>query len=214
MKQVSSKNRQAVKLIAVFILLTIVFATAGYLLFSYQKKSITRDKHNELAAISQLKVDQIVNWRNERLGDANTIFYNKSFTNHIKQYLGGINRDQSYREVFNWLTVIQKNYGYLSFLIEDTNLNPVIKSLSADHLYEFGNKIAREAIKKKTVIFSDIHSNSILGQHLDLVIPLYSSPENQKGLTALLFFRIAPSKFLFPLIQTWPTPSRSSETMG
>jgi len=213
MKQVSSKNRQAVKLIAVFILLTIVFATAGYLLFSYQKKSITRDKHNELAAISQLKVDQIVNWRNERLGDANTIFYNKSFTNHIKQYLGGINRDQSYREVFNWLTVIQKNYGYLSFLIEDTNLNPVIKSLSADHLYEFGNKIAREAIKKKTVIFSDIHSNSILGQHLDLVIPLYSSPENQKGLTALLFFRIAPSKFLFPLIQTWPTPSRSSETM-
>ncbi len=213
MKQVSSKKWQAVKLIAVFILLTIVFATAGYLLFSYQKKNITRDKHDELAAISQLKVDQIVNWRKERLGDANSIFYNKSFTNYIKQYLGGINRNQNYREAFNWLTVIQKNYGYSSFLIEDTNLNPVIKSLSADHLYEFGNKIAREAIKKKTVIFSDIHTNSILGRHLDLVIPLYSSPENRKGLTALLFFRIDPSKFLFPLIQTWPTPSKSSETL-
>jgi len=213
MKQVSSKKRQAVKLIFVFILLTIVFATAGYLLFSYQKKNITRDKHDELAAISQLKVDQIVNWRNERIGDANAIFYNKSFTNYIKQYLGGINRNQNYREVFNWLTVIQKNYGYSSFLIEDTNLKPVIKSLSTDHLYEFGNKIARDAIKKKTVMFSDIHSNSILGRHLDLVIPLYSSPENRKGLTALLFFRIDPSKFLFPLIQTWPTPSKSSETM-
>jgi PAS domain S-box-containing protein len=213
MKQVSSKKWQAVKLIAVFILLTIVFATAGYLLFSYQKKSITRDKHDELAAISQLKVDQIVNWRNERLGDANSIFYSNSLTNHIKQYLGGINRNQNYREAFNWLTVIQKNYDYSSFLIEDTNLNPVIKSLSADHLYEFGNKIAREAIKKKTIIFSDIHTNSILGRHLDLVIPLYSSPENRKGLTALLFFRIDPSKFLFPLIQTWPTPSKSSETL-
>lgn len=213
MKPISTHKRQAVIFIIVFLLLTVALCTAGYLLFRYEKKNITSDKHNELAAISQLKVDQIVNWRKERLGDANAIFYNKSFTNNIKQYLGGINRNQNYREAFNWLTVIQKNYGYSSFLIEDTNLNPVIKSLPTDQLYEFGNKIAREAIKKKTIIFSDIHSNSILGRHLDLVIPLYSSPENRKGLTALLFFRIDPTKFLFSLIQTWPTPSRSSETM-
>jgi len=213
MKQVSSKNRQAVKLFAVFILLTIVFATAGYLLFNYQKKSITNEKYDELAAISQLKVNQIINWRNERLGDGNAIFYNKSFAHYIKQYLSGVNRNQNYKEAFNWLTIIRKNYGYALFMVTDTNLKPAISLIPTDHLQINGIQTAKEAIKKKIPILSDLHFTSEMGAHLDMAIPLYSSPETAEDLVGLLFLRINASQFLFPLIQTWPTPSKSSETM-
>jgi signal transduction histidine kinase len=50
---------------------------------------------------------------------------------------------------------------------------------------------------------------------MDLVIPLYhdSSGNNTNETIGAIIFRINPEIKLFPLIQAWPTPSKSSETL-
>ena len=69
------KNNSARKLVFVFVLLAILMAMGSYILFSIQKGRITTERQDELASICQLKVQQIVNWRSERLGNANSVLY-------------------------------------------------------------------------------------------------------------------------------------------
>ncbi len=45
--------------------------------------------------------------------------------------------------------------------------------------------------------------------HLDIAAPVQIDNSNK----AVLIFTIDPSTFLYPLIQSWPTPSKTSETL-
>ncbi|RPH36166.1 hypothetical protein EHM92_04965, partial [bacterium] len=56
-------------LVLVFFLLTLGIMAAGYLYFQKQRDHITGDKKNDLAAIADLKMNQIDAWRKERLAD-------------------------------------------------------------------------------------------------------------------------------------------------
>ncbi|MFH1026248.1 MAG: hypothetical protein V1764_06180, partial [Nitrospirota bacterium] len=54
-------------LIFIFLFLSICIWIAGYLYYQYQKEYIKKEKQEDLAAIADLKVNQIVNWRKERI---------------------------------------------------------------------------------------------------------------------------------------------------
>jgi PAS domain S-box-containing protein len=49
--------------------------------------------------------------------------------------------------------------------------------------------------------------------HLDLVIPLIDLSRNDTTVLGLLALRIDPREILYPLLQTWPAPSKSAETL-
>ncbi|NVN92314.1 MAG: sensor histidine kinase [Desulfuromonadales bacterium] len=70
------------------------------------------------------------------------------------------------------------------------------------------------ASAQKKVFLSDFHfdtsSNSI---DINLVIPILSSTGNHSTCVAVLLLAIDPHTFLYPLIQSWPTPSTSGETL-
>ncbi|MDZ7743361.1 MAG: response regulator [Bacteroidota bacterium] len=46
--------------------------------------------------------------------------------------------------------------------------------------------------------------------HFDIIAPLF---DDNKRIRGAIVFRTDPSIYLFPLIQSWPTPSKSSETL-
>jgi hypothetical protein len=48
----------------------VVFITTGYFYYKYQVAYLTKENQGELAAIVDLKVNQIVAWRQERTADA------------------------------------------------------------------------------------------------------------------------------------------------
>jgi hypothetical protein len=48
---------------------------------------------------------------------------------------------------------------------------------------------------------------------MDILVPLYDSLQKKRISVGILILRIDPEKTLFPLIQSWPTPSKSSETL-
>ena len=56
-------------LVVVFFLFSMAITMAGYLFYENQKKNLRQEKWDELGAISDLKVRQIVNWRKERIED-------------------------------------------------------------------------------------------------------------------------------------------------
>jgi hypothetical protein len=57
-------------LIVFFCVMSISLAGGGYWYYRHETNAIRSGKYNELKAIAGLKVEQIVAWRNERMGDA------------------------------------------------------------------------------------------------------------------------------------------------
>src|SRR3989304_5066455 len=60
--------------LVIFLALTLTVAASGYLSYHVQKKNITRSAYDQLSAIADLKVSQIVIWRRERMADAEFIY--------------------------------------------------------------------------------------------------------------------------------------------
>src|ERR1017187_2745229 len=60
-------------LLGAFLMGALGVVAVGYLHYRNQRSAIEVDARNQLAAIGQLKVDQVVAWRKERLGDGQVL---------------------------------------------------------------------------------------------------------------------------------------------
>jgi PAS domain S-box-containing protein len=71
-----------------------------------------------------------------------------------------------------------------------------------------------DIIRNRNIILTDLHvANLVSFVHLDLVIPLIDRSRNDTTVLGLLALRVDPREILYPLLQSWPTPSKSAETL-
>lgn len=212
MNSVLFKHNSARKLFLVFVALSILMAIGSYVIFFTQKNRITIEKQNELATISHFKVQQIVSWRSERLGNAESVFHNQSFINDVKDFSFGIDKNENLDKISSWIRAIKRIYHYSSILLLDKNEKVIFKTENAELIGPTGQGMIKKVLELKKPLLSDLHKTKSGGIHIDLIIPLYTNCEKKIGLCGILFYRIDPNQFLFPLIQTWPTLSKSGET--
>jgi len=209
----SNSKKSTNLLLAIFICLTLLLCLGGYVLYCYQKKDITIEKHDELAAISKLKIDQIVNWRNERLEDARNISNNQTVIIHINEYIHGVDRYANYLIINKWLKTVLAEPDYSMALILDPWGKVIINTNPSKPITETGKHIIEQAKQHQEIIFSDLFRYDDKNICMDMAIPLYLNPEKCEGFSGVILLRIDPDKFLYPLIRSWPTPSLSSESM-
>ena len=63
-------------------------------------------------------------------------------------------------------------------------------------------------------MITDLHVGPAdLPPHIDVVAPLFSETDKTKNPNGAVILQIDARQFLYPLIQFWPTPSRSAETL-
>ena len=206
-------QKSANLLLSIFLILILLLSLGGYELYNYQKGNITIEKHNELAAIGKLKVDQIINWRNERLENARNIFYNQAIIIHINEYIHGVNRDDNHLTITRFFNSILHEPDYSTVFLLDPIGKIVINTNPAEPLSETGKQIIEKAKKSKEIVFSDLLKYNDQNICIDVAIPLYLNPEQHEGFSGVVLVRIDPDKFFYPLILKWPLPSRTSEIM-
>jgi PAS domain S-box-containing protein len=201
-------------LIIIFFLLSICIWIAGYLYYEHQREYIKKEKQDELSAIADLKIRQILNWRKERMADAEIIFNNPLIVPHIKQGLesGASGLKQ---EILTYVKSLQEHYQYKSVILLDTKGDIRLavpggkESLGPD-----AKRFTMEAIRTKKVFFSDLYKSKITNViRLSLVIPLLISQGHDTIPVGVLLLRSDPYEFLYSLIQSWPTPSNTAETV-
>jgi signal transduction histidine kinase len=201
-------------LIIIFFLLSICIWIAGYLYYEHQRECIKKEKQNELSAIADMKVRQIVDWRKERITDAEVILNNPLIIPYIKQ---GLESGASglKEEILTYMKSLQEHYQYKGVILLDTKGD--IRLAVPDGKESLGpdaKRFAAEAMHAKKVIFSDLYRSKITNViRLTLVIPLLISQGHDTIPVGVLLLRIDPHEFLYPLIQSWPTPSHTSETI-
>ncbi len=210
-----SRKKEPLYLIIVFLILTLGIGLAGYLYSSRQKNSLTEKVKNELSAVGVLKIDQINAWRKERISDGETIAGNQFMINVIKKYF--YDKDNETKtSLLNWFNVLSEKYGYKEISLLDKNSNLSIStSKNIEPVFYADSKDIEKAWSEKKVILSDFHVSDSLSSdiHLDVIVPLIDSKENDSSNIGYLILEIDPSAFLFPLIQTWPVRSTTAESM-
>jgi len=202
-------------LILIFALLSIGIWISGYLYYKYQREDIKKEKQEDLAAVADLKVSQIVNWRRERLADAQNIFENKLIIPHVQQFLERPMSSAYKQEILHWLKSKQKYYLYKNVILVDTNAE--IRLAVTDGKEVLGpdaKKLAMEAMEKKQVVFSDLYRGKIANViRITLVVPMLVTRDSETIPIGAILLRVDPYQFLYPLIQMWPTPSETAETV-
>ena len=200
--------------IGIFFIIILIVLVLGYAYYKYQKDRTITEKENELSAIADLKVSQIEIWRKERLGDGNTIRDNAPFESQLTDYIKS-GTSENREELLKWMTSLTVNFDYRSVLLLDKNLKvklsvPAGDSITGANMRSF----VPDLLKNHNVILSDLHTAAVVDFiHLDLLIPLFSINNIDTITDGILLIRIDPERILYPIVTSWPTPGRTSESL-
>ena len=203
-------------LILIFLLLSLCTTGASYLYYLNQKQLIKKNIQQELSAIAELKVNQISQWRKERIGDAEVIHNNPLITPDIQEFIRDPSSTRLRAEIHTWLSSLLRYYDYGNILLLDAKGNVLLSEPEgiASTIESPVRKDYEKALHTRNIVLTDLHREEHSPEiHIGLFIPLCSPFEHASAHIGVLFFKINPYKFLYPLIQRWPTLSPSAETL-
>jgi PAS domain S-box-containing protein len=201
-------------LVLIFLILSIGIWIAGYSYYRHTSEQIKKDKEEDLSSIADSKVTQIVNWRKERLGDAGNIFNNPLIIPKIQQLLENESPELK-RVIISVMESLREQYQYKNIILLDARgyIRLAVPN-GQEILGPDAKSLCRQAIRTGKVIFSDLYRGKFSDTiRLTLVVPLLAPKGRDTVPVGVLMLRIDPYQFLYPLIQAWPIPGDTSETI-
>jgi PAS domain S-box-containing protein len=199
-------------IIALITLLSFLIATGSYLFYKQQESSIRQEKYNELKAIADLKVSQIENWIHERSADAKNVVLSEFLTAAVQNWLKDRSNVKLKSAIIKRLSIVQSEKGYENIFLCTPDASVQLSAVDSKltRLDPFIESKLTEAVEKRDIVFTDFYFSQLENKILyDVIAPVVT---NENKVIAVVVFRIDPNLFLYPLIQTWPTPSKTAET--
>ena len=199
-------------ILAFFVVMLLILLTGGIWFFCAQEQQLRHKVEAELQSIAQLKVNQIVQWREERLADGQVLTENPFASQIIAQWLASPNQANS-EQILVWFRARQKNYHYADIMLVDTS-GTILLSLSGQTgKIEAGTlPVLDEALREGRSTLSDLHRAEKDGTpYQDTVAPILADG-GKRGL-GVIVLRSDTHRFLYPMIQSWPGESNSGETL-
>lgn len=203
--------------ILIFVLLASAIVGAGYLGYLHQKSALQQEQRNELSTIADTKTQQIAHWLLERQHDARAFASDPFFAREAGRWLtAGAPGDSRAEELLHYrLSALKKAYDYAVVALLDKQ-GQVRLSTDENALDNDVQTLARRAFNTNQIEISDLHQHGDATPAkpvIDVVAPLNSvNSPNQQPIGAI-YFQIDPQQYLFPLMQSWPTPSDSAEIL-
>ena len=190
----------------------IVFSAIGYYLYKTESIEIRKEKYAYLDAIANLKVDQLTKWKTERLSEAKFFPTMGKFIKSTITLSSDINNKESKDFLTQTLLPIKERHSYQNLFVTDLNgkvlftLDPDVDKIDSITFINL-----KQAVTKDSIIFMDFYQcNTHHAIHLDILSPIKDNNNNAIGVFIL---RFDPNVYLYPLIQKWPTPSKTAESL-
>ncbi|MFO7977771.1 MAG: PAS domain S-box protein [Bacteroidales bacterium] len=201
------------KLIALAIAISIIILAGAWLIYRYDSNNVRQQKQDVLATITRLKATQINQWHKERLSEASYFSKSPFLLNHTEAFVQGVMPDIPEDIFRSQLSHIVDYHSYFDILITTPkgeilfNYREGTSSVCYSILSDFFQQaVIQQSTKLSGIYYCPFHKDMLY----DFIAPMISL---QGEVFALLILRIRPSDYLFPMIQTWPVPSHTAETM-
>ncbi|MCE5279105.1 MAG: PAS domain S-box protein [Planctomycetaceae bacterium] len=195
-------------LVSLALVAAVAFSSVFYA--RHEISQVRQAAYTQLSAIAKLKVDQIVAWQNERLADAQLAAMH-ILQSDVARWSGGAD-EASKAAIVEHLRMLQRIKGYENAILADANGRRLL-SLDA-HLESLDDSaallVARIVASRAAMAGDLLHCPSCRRIHHDVGAPVLGGDGQP---IAVILLRSDPEHSLYPLLQMWPTPSRTSETL-
>lgn len=191
----------------VFFFLTVMIIAFGKKYYDHTIRNSKARAYDSISSLAEIKLKEIIKWKDEKLSEAEFYFRNKHFKELINSIYKNPNQ-QSYRqELTEWLSGLINSSDY-------TNAILILKPRK--YIYFFGKdslngkdlEFYRKSMEQREIILTNFRKSISRRITMDFFIPIILSGEP----FAVLMLRIDPHKSLFPAIRTRHLPSNSAES--
>ena len=204
------------RLFWVFICLALgVVLIGGPIFFASQAQLARRSVEANLETITQLKADQVIRWRKEKLADANMLLGNQSLNDNVKYWLA--NSDPALGERLRaWFRFWQQSNNYHDVLLVDAEGKMRLGLLpQPSPLPPEIRTYLVEAFQSRRPLLTDLYVPGAADPtvSVDVIIPLLIGSGSTSTPVGALILRHEAAEELFPLLKYWPAISASAETV-
>ncbi|MCJ7448562.1 MAG: PAS domain S-box protein [Bacteroidales bacterium] len=215
MNSKSQKPAAPWSLIVLFFVISVSTLLIGSFYYNSQKRNSLKNSQLELSAIADLKVRQISQWRRERIADGTFLGNNAPLIRQFSEFIENDSRKSLRTDLRRSLESLVNNYDYKNVLLLDSKSKVRLSSNDSDTIIgEYLKPLLPGIINDGKVVLTDLHkTGKVSFVHLDLLVPLRSYEPNDTAVFGLLLLRIDPKEVLYPLIQSWPVPSKTAESL-
>lgn len=199
----------AASVTAMFALLIAV----GVIYLRRQVAEARQAAEQELSTMADLKVNQLVRWREERKGDAR-FFFHAPFTGvDVQAFLSRPNSVQARTNLAYWLNLLKAGDRYRSVALFDTEGQ---LRLSLPETREAPGPATRQfvagVLRGRDVVMGNLQRDDAQEHHLDLGFPVFA-PGTARQVVGMILLRLDSRQFLYPLLRSWPKPSDTADTL-
>ena len=197
-------------LIATFLLLSIAVGMGGYVYYLGQERRLLAEREEDLLAVADLKVSQLIRWRRERVGDAGVLSEDRDLGRQLEQALSRPSDQTVTAPIQRRLELLRKQDDYSGAILCDAqgSVRMAASELPANAMDCV--ELASQAVRRQSPFLSDFTSGAAGGVHLFSVAPIFGSPGKVVGVIVLV---ADPERDLYSLVQSWPTSSPTAETL-
>lgn len=188
----------------------------GLIIFQYQKNIILERSEDNLASIANLKVERIEYWLDGLERDADIISKDYYFTTLLEQWvragaLDNANRDNILKRLKN----IEDSNKYAALSLLDLAGQAILStnSITIDQPDESITDQAMDVIRTQEMILGEINLGQKEKLKMAMLVPLFVESRGARQIIGVLYFRIHPEQFLFPMLDAWPVSRLSAETL-
>ncbi len=195
-----------------FLAIAVAFAALAFLYYRVEARALWKQAHDQLHAVAHLKADQIQNWRRERIAGLRMLANSPFFSRAVRELLRNPDDTALRSAVRQQLEQIRYAYGYHDALLLNDDMRIMVSLTQDPHLLApEAQGTIEDALKNNRIAFGDFYRCSLCGGvHIDVAAPL---TDDQGRPLAVVLFRIDPDAELYPVIQSWPVPSKTAETL-
>ena len=191
----------------------LIFLAGGLWFLVNEQTDQRRLVEETLWSIAELKANQIADWRGERYADAAILMGRRFLVESIRMFLADPSGPEK-AEIIRRFKPIQERYDYADIAVVDPAKRVRLSLVDDSMGHGKGWLSAFEtAVQTRQPAWTPFHIDPRSKiPHISLIVPLFSDNE-KNALVGALVMICDPVQFLYPLIQSWPTPSKTAETL-
>jgi hypothetical protein len=211
-----AEKRSLALFLFIFVLLVTGIATTAALYYRNYEQQYRGQVERQISAIAELKMNELVRWRQERLGDAAVLYKNPAFSSLAARYLENPRDAEAQGLVQAWLESYLAYAQYDRMRLLDTQ--GVTRLSVPAGVPPVSAAVAQripEALQSGQVTLVDFyHGDHAQAQriYLTLLIPILNAQQGNRAI-GLVALRMDPNVYLYPYLSQWPTPSTTAETL-
>jgi len=207
-------TRYLLILALIFVLLAAGVIIAGYRYYANYAANYRVLLENQLSTIAELKTADLAHWRQERVGDASLFYKNPSFSALVERYFENADDAEAEGQLRIWLGRLQDALQYERVMLLDTGYaKKMVAPEGPERKISFVSAGTSAILQSGQVAFEDFYFNEVNEKiYLKVMVPILAATDGGRVI-GFLALRIDPADYLYPMLQRWPTPSATAETL-